>query len=153
MNWMVIADGQRLGPVAHEELVSWARAGRLKATDLVWREGFAQWVPAAKATDITSLVPVLAQTGPADLGDDAVMRALLPVGRSAWAIVAGYLGLFSVLVVPAPLAILAGAIAVRQIRRNPKLHGMGRAVFGIVMGILGSAVLAFIIFGSFKYAR
>jgi predicted acyltransferase len=77
-----------------------------------------------------------------DLGDSAAMRMLLPVGRSGLAIAAGYAGLFAVLVVPAPLALLLGVLAVRDLRKNPKKHGMGRAVFGIVMGALGSGLLA-----------
>ena len=71
---------------------------------------------------------------PPDIGDDPGMRLLLPVGRSGWAVAAGYLGLVSVLILPAPLALFCGVMAVRHIRRNPKAHGMGRAVFGIVMG-------------------
>jgi hypothetical protein len=78
------------------------------------------------------------------LGDDPVARALLPVGRSGWAIAAGYLALFSVLLIPAPFALVAGVLAVRDIRRNPSKHGLGRAWFGIVMGLLGSALLAFV---------
>src|SRR6185312_279698 len=39
---------------------------------------------------------------PKSPGDDAVLRLLVPVGRSLWAIAAGYLGLFSVLFCPAP---------------------------------------------------
>jgi len=66
---------------------------------------------------------------------------LLPVGRSGLAIAAGYLGLFAVLLVPAPFALLLGGLAVRDIRRHPDKHGMGRAVFGIVMGVLGSIAL------------
>jgi hypothetical protein len=66
------------------------------------------------------------------------MRLLLPVGRSIWAIAAGYLGLISVLLIPAPLAVLTSILAFRDMRRNPKLHGMGRAIFGLVMGSLGS---------------
>jgi hypothetical protein len=73
--------------------------------------------------------------------DDAAMRMLLPVGRSGWAIAAGYLGLFAVLLLPAPFALAAGLMAVRDIRANPAKLGMGRAVFGIVMGALGSLVL------------
>jgi hypothetical protein len=78
-----------------------------------------------------------------DLGDDPTMRMLLPVGRSGWAIAAGYLGLFSVLCLPAPLALVAGILAIRDMRRNPKMHGMGRAVFGIVMGGIGTLILLF----------
>jgi hypothetical protein len=34
-------------------------------------------------------------------------------------------------------------IAMVDIRRHPEKRGMGRAVFGLVMGLLGSAVLLF----------
>jgi hypothetical protein len=73
-----------------------------------------------------------------DLGDDPGIRMLLPVGRSGWAIAAGYLGLISVLLVPAPFALITGILAILEMSRNPKKHGMGRAVFGIVMGVLGT---------------
>lgn len=69
-----------------------------------------------------------------DLGQDAGMRLLLPVGRSVLAIVAGYLGLISVLVFPAPFALIVGVLAIVDIRRHPEKHGLGRAIFGIVMG-------------------
>lgn len=72
-----------------------------------------------------------------DIGQDAGFRLLLPVGRSGWAIAAGYLGLISVLAVPAPFALLCSIMAIRDIRKNPKKHGMGRAVFGIIMSICG----------------
>lgn len=82
---------------------------------------------------------------PQDLGDDPMMRMVLPVGISGWAIAAGYLGLVSVLCFPAPFALLTGILAVRAIRRNPKLHGMGRASFGIIMGSLFTAVIVVIL--------
>jgi ribosomal protein L40E len=73
---------------------------------------------------------------PARPEDDRVLRMLVPVGRSGWAIAAGYAALFSVLLVPAPLALLFGILAVRDIKSNPEKIGMGRAIFGIVMGVL-----------------
>src|SRR5687768_17584095 len=76
------------------------------------------------------------------IGDDAGMRWLIPVGRSGWAIAAGYLGLFSFLVLPAPIALVVSIIAIRDIRAHPHRHGMGRAIFGLVMGILGTLWLA-----------
>lgn len=60
----------------------------------------------------------------ASLGDDAAMRMPLPVGRSWVAIVAGYVGLFAVAIVPAPLALLLGILAVVHIKKNPDKHGM-----------------------------
>jgi hypothetical protein len=79
---------------------------------------------------------------PQDIGDDPAMRMVLPVGQSGWAIASGYLGLVSVLVLPAPFAVLTGILALREIRRNPKKHGKGRAIFGIVMG--GLCTIAFV---------
>lgn len=72
---------------------------------------------------------------------DAAMRALLPVGRTPLSIVAGYLGLLAFLVVPAPLALILGIVAVRDLQQQPGKHGMGRAVFAIVMGALGTLAL------------
>ena len=66
------------------------------------------------------------------------MRMLLPVGRSRWAIAAGYAGLFSVLVFPAPIAVILAILAIRDIKNHPEKHGLGRAIFGLVMGGLGS---------------
>jgi hypothetical protein len=65
---------------------------------------------------------------------DPGMRMLLPVGRSGWAIASGYLGLLSVLFIFAPFAIITGCIAIYDIKTHPTRHGMGRAIFGIVLG-------------------
>ena len=75
------------------------------------------------------------------LEDDPIVRMALPVGRSAWAIIAGYFGLISVLILPAPIAVVTGLLAFREIRRNPKLGGRGRAAFALVMGIPGTILL------------
>ena len=82
-----------------------------------------------------------------DLGENAAVRMLLPVGRSVWAIIAGYAGLLSLTFIFAPVAIITGIIAIVDIRRHPKKHGMGRAIFGLVMGLLftGAFVAMFII--------
>lgn len=87
-------------------------------------------------SDLT--IPVLPQRTVSGIEESALARLMLPVGRSIWAIVAGYMGLLSFALFPAPLALLFGIIAVRDINQHPHLHGMGRAVFAIVMGALGS---------------
>ena len=76
------------------------------------------------------------------LGDDAALRLLLPVGRSLWAIAAGYFGLFSLACLPAPIAIVLGLVAIWDIRKHPEKHGMGRAIFGLTMGVLCTAGFA-----------
>lgn len=68
------------------------------------------------------------------------MRMLLPVGQSLLAIAASYLGLFSLFVLPAPIAVIVSIIAIFDIRKSKRLgnpkYGMGRAIFGLVMGLL-----------------
>ncbi|MDD5129717.1 MAG: DUF4190 domain-containing protein [Candidatus Omnitrophica bacterium] len=76
-----------------------------------------------------------------DPGQDALVRALLPVGRSGYAITAGYLAFFSILFIPAPFALLFGILAIRDIKRNPEKHGMGRAMFGVIMGTIFTILL------------
>lgn len=90
----------------------------------------------------TAPTPILIHAQPQAIGQDAGMRFLLPVGRSAWAIAAGYAGLFALLIFPAPVALLLGIVAIRDIQSHSEKHGMGRAVFGVVMGALGTLVLA-----------
>ena len=88
--------------------------------------------------DIPDVLPVERET---DYGQDPALRLLIPVGLSGWAIASGYLGLISVLCLPAPLALITGILAIREMRRNPKKHGMGRAIFGIIMGSVGTLIL------------
>ena len=72
---------------------------------------------------------------------DPALRMVVPINTSALAIVAGYLGLVSVLCLPAPFALLFGIMALNHLRKNPKLDGKGRAIFAIVMGVIFSGVL------------
>src|SRR6476660_3141863 len=71
---------------------------------------------------------------PTRIEDEPGMRWILPVGTSLWAIAAGYLGLGSIICFPAPLAIICSLIAIWHLRRNPRLSGWGRAIFGLAMG-------------------
>ena len=73
------------------------------------------------------------------------MRMLLPVGRSGLAIAAGYLGLISILLIPAPIALAVSILALIDLRKNPELHGMGRAIFGIISGTLCSILLVVVV--------
>jgi Domain of unknown function (DUF4190)/WXG100 protein secretion system (Wss), protein YukD len=66
----------------------------------------------------------------------ALDRLVMPVGRPASAIAAGYLGLFSLLPFFGIISIIVSVVALRTLKRNPHLHGRGRAWFGLVMGII-----------------
>ena len=98
-----------------------------------------------KCGEIIQPIPV--QPQPKAIDDSPVMRMLLPVGRSGLAIAAGYAGLFSVFGFPAPIALILGILAIIDIKKHPKKHGMGRAIFAVIMGGLFSIVLVCIILG------
>jgi hypothetical protein len=82
---------------------------------------------------------------PDEPADDPALRFIVPVNTSVLAIAAGYMGLFAVLCVPAPLALLLGILALVQLKKNPKLHGRGRAIFAIVMGAIFTLPLPFML--------
>jgi hypothetical protein len=81
---------------------------------------------------------------PTDVSNDP-LRFIIPIGRSWVAILAGYAGLFSVLILPAPFALMLGIAAVLHIRAKPERLGMGRAIFAIATGAIGTVVLLLIL--------
>lgn len=86
---------------------------------------------------------------------DETLKWLVPVHVSAWAMIAGYLAFFAVLILPAPFALGAGLWARRDLRRRPDRRGRGRANFAIVMGGLFTIapflmILVFFILERFK---
>lgn len=74
------------------------------------------------------------------------LEPVLPVNTSIWAIASGYLGLFSILLFPAPFALITGIIALRSLKRHPGVRGHVRAWLGIVLGSLCSILLLLLIF-------
>ena len=71
---------------------------------------------------------------PSAINEDAVLRMLIPVGRSGLAIAAGYLGLLSLLPFVGVFALVVGLFAILDIKKHPDKLGLGRAWFGVIMG-------------------
>lgn len=144
--WFYLVGDEAIGPISEPVLSQLAVAGHLFAESYVWTDGMSAWT----RLDDLDEPSVVARSAPAERVPEVpsrMTRMLLPVGRSGWAIAAGYLGLVSVLLFPAPIAIAAGVTGLREIRRNDRLFGRGRAIFGIVMGsvftvVLGAGILA-----------
>lgn len=57
--WYYTENGQQQGPVSAQELRAYADSGRLRPTDLVWREGMANWVEAQKVKGLLPAAPTL----------------------------------------------------------------------------------------------
>ncbi len=97
---------------------------------------------AFRCVDCSEIIQVIGVSAEKPLVDDPAMRMLLPVGRSLLAIFAGYAGLFAVLFIPAPIALILGILAVIDLKKHPDKLGMGRAVFALIMGAVFSLLLA-----------
>lgn len=66
---------------------------------------------------------------------DRSLEWVLPVRRSGLSIAAGYVSLFSVFVwIAAPIGVVLGILALRDLKRQPHLLGKGRAWFAIIFG-------------------
>jgi hypothetical protein len=90
----------------------------------------------------------IAYPPPRPPSDDPALRLVIPIGQSPWAIAAGYVGLFSIAICfLGPVAVLFGILALRQIKRNPQMHGSYRAIIGIVLGTLSTLGLVALIVG------
>ncbi|MEM7619649.1 MAG: AsmA family protein [Pseudomonadota bacterium] len=48
--WYLARDNKRYGPVSEDELSEYFRSGHIQGTDLLWREGFENWVKAEALT-------------------------------------------------------------------------------------------------------
>jgi GYF domain 2/Domain of unknown function (DUF4190) len=167
MSWYYLKSGQQVGPISWEDLFRAAQARQFGPPDMVWGPGLATWQPAGSIPGLfqaparaVAAAPAPSPARPAPhlgpqpvaraarpAGDDPVMRMIAPVGRSPWAIAAGYLGLFSLLLLPAPFAVATGLLALHDIRSDPTKHGKGRAIFGIVLGAIGTLVLVALTIG------
>lgn len=62
------------------------------------------------------------------------LHLVIPMGTPISAVIAGYLGLFSVLVLPAPFAFGMGIVGLRQIKKSGKRYGKVRCWVGIILG-------------------
>jgi uncharacterized membrane protein len=60
--WFCVVGGTRYGPISEEVLKQWIAEGRLKADDLVWTVGMAEWIRAAAVPGLFASYPVPASS-------------------------------------------------------------------------------------------
>ena len=74
--WYWMQGGQKRGPVEDAGLRQLAAKGQLKPTDMIWREGLPNWVPAG---NVKGLFPPQTQTPATTVPPAAAARAAKPV--------------------------------------------------------------------------
>jgi hypothetical protein len=55
MQWYYSKNGVQLGPVSDPEIRGKIASGEIQMTDLVWRDGMRDWLPAAKVPEFSAL--------------------------------------------------------------------------------------------------
>ena len=51
MEWFFTKNGKQEGPISTESLQSMIVSGAVATTDLIWREGMAEWTPAGQVAE------------------------------------------------------------------------------------------------------
>src|SRR5207237_6484686 len=64
-DWFYARNNQQQGPVALPALQDMARSGQLQPTDLVWREGMPNWLPAQQVPELFAPQPAAPYPPPA----------------------------------------------------------------------------------------
>lgn len=141
--WYYSVGAEEHGPVSLLDLRSLRMSGRLHASDLVWREGMGDWQPVS-ATPELQLEGTSGVAGQAVASGDGVYRTS---GFAVTSMVLGILGILTPFLVFNLLAVIFGGIAMKTISKSTvKLGGRGLAVTGVVLGSVGLALWAMIIF-------
>lgn len=52
--WFIAVDGQSVGPLSTHELASSLSSGQYPASSMVWKDGFADWLPAIDVTELSN---------------------------------------------------------------------------------------------------
>ncbi|MEO0018842.1 MAG: domain 2 [Verrucomicrobiota bacterium] len=123
--WHLLQQGQQYGPYTGDQLVEFAKEGRVVRESMLWAEGMADWVPASQIEGLFPPAPVAAAPARATPGARMAGRPAPVVGRSA-----------SASVYQAAL----GAHQVAALGGNYPPVGGKAASFGLLGGLLGGGV-------------
>lgn len=150
----VTIDSKKYGPYTKSELRKYIQEDRVTNKSQIWFEGLAGWTPISQVSEFASyLLP--GWTGPAFDGKypeakaGAALGLLAPIGRSGYAVAAGYFGLFSVVPFCGVAAIICSLLGFRDLKRHPTKRGMGRLIFGLVTGLAGTAFYGYALYVGF----
>ena len=64
MTWFYSSNGNQSGPLSQQELAAKVQSGEVKGTDLIWKEGMADWLPLNQVPEFSgAVVPSAPQFG------------------------------------------------------------------------------------------
>jgi len=153
MQWYYSKNGAQLGPIGSAEMQSKLVSGDISPTDLVWREGMTDWLPAGQVAELQALIAPPAErpsfetpTAPAApyaAPVHAVVTGPPSQGMAIASLVCGILSLVTwcLWCLSGPLALVAvvlGHVALGRAKALPeRFAGRGMAKTGVITGYLG----------------
>ncbi len=156
--WFVARGDSHQGPMSHADVERMINAGELGPSSLVWKQGMANWQPAAQVPDFRFGATAAAAGSSGGLAGAPVQPAnanqyAYMAPTSGMAIASLVLGLLWLCGIGSLLATVFGAMALSRITRsNGAISGKGLAFAGLILGILGliSSVGVAIVFMLFR---
>ena len=172
MEWYYAKHGKQEGPVDLATLQGEFQSGELAPTDLVWREGMAEWTAAGSVPEVSAVpsgasgeVVVASGATPSPQAQNPMgggyqqgiaptMVAAPTSGLAIASMVCGIVGLFMCWlgIVASIPAVICGHMSLKQINNAlTPVGGRGMAIAGLVTGYIGlSMQVMFIIFFVFS---
>ncbi len=152
--WFYSKGGVQEGPFQESEMRSRITSGQVSASDLVWREGMAEWLPLAQVAELSAPAASGADASPyvtpgANPAVTPQAGAYAPApptsGLAIASMVCGILAILSSCAYVGILfgipAVITGHMAMKSFR-NPQdsKGGKGMAIAGLICGYLGSLI-------------
>jgi len=167
MQWYYSKNGTQLGPIGTEDIQSKLASGEIAQSDLVWKDGMADWLPAGQIAELRVVLQATSPVAPAPSSPvvenspytppvtaapvSPVPYGGLPVsancGKATAAMVLGICGIVFAIccsfvgVILGILAVIFGNLAKTEIAQNPYLAAhLGKAKSGVLMGWIAIAL-------------
>lgn len=138
------SNGEEYGPADLDQIVQWAREGRLKRDSLLVPVDGSEVKPVhvePRLAAILSAPPSI--PGPLTKTDEAPLSGLIPY-KNPPALIGYYLGIFSCFpilgLLLGPAAIVLGIIGIRRRSADPKRRGLAHAWIAISFGVIGTCI-------------
>jgi hypothetical protein len=151
MQWYYSKNGVQLGPVAESDLRAKLSVGEVSATDMVWKDGMKDWLPASTTPEFAAVSPLAgAAVNPYHApttqpqhpaGYPGYAPPAATSGLAIASLVCGILGIVSCLYlsflgIP---AVICGHLSLSKIKNSTTpIDGRGLAIAGLVMGYICS---------------
>lgn len=135
-----MSDGKLYGPITLENIVKWAREGRIPRDALLYPEGGGDPKSVFAETQLASILSAPPTASNMEIGgksnEPAQRTIFLPTGNQP-ALWGYYLAVFSYIMWPLmPVALALGVIGLVRSIRNPKARGGLHALVAIVLSLL-----------------